>query len=656
MVRSRFARGGRYGRMGVAAIMLLLAPAQPLSAQQANPGAAPSVVQLDQLRPEHPRLFADSRKFADLRRQDDVVTRDLKRIIIRDAQSYLTKERIVYPPAGSNVEYPGPGGKFGAMREAQARILALSMAFRLTGERRYFEKARRELLDLSAVPDWNPKHYITLAEGAFAAAVGYDWLYNELTVEDRNTIANAITTKALAQSLEAKPDVANGYEVNRSWLDGVLNWNPVVNGGLAVAALAVGEREPDLAKQVLDRSVHYIQFAGRGYEPDGVWLEAPNYWAFGTSYYVVAADALRSALGSDYGVSDYDGFQKTGEYNFQTFSPVGRYFNYSDYGEEYQNEPQMLWLARETGRSELARTELADIARLAGRSSAERMRGEPMETNKHTPLALIWWSPALLKDADQNFHLPLHWTAGGRMPLAIMRTSWSDPNATYVALKGGTATDSHSHMDGGSFVLDAGGVRWAVDLGSESYDMMRKVKLDLWNMTQESPRWATFRVGPEGHNILRFDGGRQIVSARGKLTSLPAPTVGNQIDLSEYYAPYVRSAHRTVRLIPNVPGGVEIKDEWQLRSRPISVGFQWLTRSRVTLTSHGFALTEEGRTLDVVVDGADEGIIIEDVSAPRAPQDSPNPGLTRITIKRSSPANGRGQFVLRTKLRGVPES
>jgi len=67
-------------------------------------------------------------------------------------------------------------------------------------------------------------------------------------------------------------------------------------------------------------------------------------------------------------------------------------------------------------------------------------------------------------------------------------------------------------MDAGSFILEANGVRWALDLGGEDYNKMRAAKLDLWNYSQNSNRWTTFRPGPESHNILRFNNARQDVS------------------------------------------------------------------------------------------------------------------------------------------------
>jgi len=74
--------------------------------------------------------------------------------------------------------------------------------------------------------------------------------------------------------------------------------------------------------------------------------------------------------------------------------------------------------------------------------------------------------------------------------------------------------------------------RRALDLGTESYDKMRAAKLDLWNYAQTSSRRNTFRVGPEGHNILRFNGEQQQIDGKAEITLLPTPpgSSGNVVD------------------------------------------------------------------------------------------------------------------------------
>lgn len=82
------------------------------------------------------------------------------------------------------------------------------------------------------------------------------------------------------------------------------------------------------------------------------------------------------------------------------------------------------------------------------------------------------------------------WSEGGAQPQAVLRSSWNDKRATYVGIKAGSANNGHGHMDIGSFILEANGVRWAVDLGRDGYTLPRQHGLggDLFLSSQESKR------------------------------------------------------------------------------------------------------------------------------------------------------------------------
>jgi len=76
------------------------------------------------------------------------------------------------------------------------------------------------------------------------------------------------------------------------------------------------------------------------------------------------------------------------------------------------------------------------------------------------------------------------WVGMVRTQFSLMRTSWSDPNAIYVAMKGGSPNVNHAHMDSGSFIMEADGVRWAMDFGSQDYNSLESKGVDLWNMNR----------------------------------------------------------------------------------------------------------------------------------------------------------------------------
>jgi len=78
-----------------------------------------------------------------------------------------------------------------------------------TNDVKYFNRAEKEMLAVSAFSDWHPEHFLDVAEMTMAVSIGYDWLYNSLSAGSKELIKNAIIEKGLKPSLDPK---------NNSWL------------------------------------------------------------------------------------------------------------------------------------------------------------------------------------------------------------------------------------------------------------------------------------------------------------------------------------------------------------------------------------------------------------------------------------------------------
>lgn len=87
------------------------------------------------------------------------------------------------------------------------------------------------------------------------------------------------------------------------------------------------------------------------------------------------------------------------------------------------------------------------------------------------PNSVFWYNPEVSGGWWDG--LPLdHYFSNSTDAWASMRSSWTDNNGVYVAMKAGenSGHQTHNDLDGGDFVLDAMGQRWAGELGSGDYN------------------------------------------------------------------------------------------------------------------------------------------------------------------------------------------
>ena len=166
--------------------------------------------------PGHPRilLFEGEEEALKATVLKDPLLKSVHDIIINDCNLLLSKPPVERILIGKRL--------LDKSREALRRIFSLSYAYRMTGEKKYFERAEQELLAVSAFTDWNPSHFLDVAEMTMAASIGYDWLFNDLSQESRTVIKEAIIAKGINPSLDSR---YNGC------LNATHNWNQVCHAG-----------------------------------------------------------------------------------------------------------------------------------------------------------------------------------------------------------------------------------------------------------------------------------------------------------------------------------------------------------------------------------------------------------------------------------------
>jgi hypothetical protein len=568
------------------------------AAEPASPSVPSGREIMAKLRPGHPRLLASEGDFRQLQERVATVP-ELKEWHGRLRER--GRRMIEQPP--SRYEIPDGLRLLATSRRVLDRQLTLGLLYRLEGDRAYADRAWKELEAAAGFPDWNPKHFLDTAEMTHAFAIGYDWLYDQWTDDQRALLRRAMVEKGL------KPGVAchRGGTTYGWWTKSEHNWNQVCNGGIGMGALALADVEPELAGEFLAAALKSIQLPMRRFAPDGAWDEGPGYWDYATSYNVMFLAALESALGTDFGLSQIPGFSEAGMFPIYVTGPLGRTFNYADGGEGALRAPQMFWLARKFARPAYAAYE-RKVA------SAE-------------PLDLLWFTTV----GDGKTDLPLdHHFRGAEV--ATFRTAWDDREALFVGFKAGDNKANHSNLDLGSFVLDALGVRWVVDLGADDYNLPGYFG---------GQRWTYYRLRAEGHNTLVLNPGSepdQDPKAAARITKFEsrADRAFAIADLTPAYAGHARQAKRGIAVVGRRQ--VLVQDEIE-SEHPLEVWWFLHTPAAITVADDGRSATlarDNQRLLaQIVSPGSARFTVMNAGPLPASPQpekQARNDGIRKLAI------------------------
>ena len=580
---------------------------------------------LTQIPPGHSRLFISPEDWPRLRAQieTDATSARIWKCVHAKATQFLSAPELTFKPEGRRL--------LGQSRRCIEYVVNLAMAARLTGDERFAHRAIDEMRRAANLEDWGSHHFLDVAEMATAVAIGYDWLYDYLSGEDRQLIADALKAKALERSFNSSPE-------QLWWVSGTNNWNQVCHAGLTLAAVAVADLYPDLARKTVQRAIDNIPHAAHSYAPDGAYAEGPVYWEYGTTFHVLLAAALEHLGEGTHGLDEFPGFARSAEYIREVTTPLGDFYNYSDSEKRRSISFPLFWFARRFGKPDLIQYELEHL----DAALAEYERTPYDEGYRLFPLTLAWLAPAT-SPAEREI-LPLRWTARGPNPIAVFRTAWDDANALFAGIKGGCASDPHAHMDAGSFVLEADGVRWTIDLDKQDYHSLEKAGLDLWGVNQDADRWKIFRLGTSSHNLLRFNGADQRVDGRAAFTHIETegPSPHAIVNLDSIYQDHAKSVSRGLAFLDR---GVLIQDEWTAGAKDVDVEWLMLTYAEVAVEGQALLLSQKGKKLALHVLAPQQvQVEVRDASKPVRPFDAPNPGVRQIRLSTRTSAGTTGMF------------
>ena len=558
---------------------------------------------LKKINKSNPRLLVNMDRFKEIKKliDSDDLAKEWFKIIKNEADSILTSPVIPYETDDGlrlntlSIEY----------------VEKLSFMYRVTNDKKYAERAWLELENICKYPDWNENHFLNTAGMAIAVAMGYDWLNDYLNSNQKNILKNAIIEKALNKALVH-------YNNNDGFTVMTNNWNIVCNAGMIFSSLAIADSSnANLTLNIVENALKSIQTSLATYYSDGSSFEGPAYWDYATEYLVYAISSIENVLEIKNPFEGAIDLNKLANYAIYINGNKGS-FNYADSKTEAIQSYYGLWFAKELNEPKYTQ---------ATKSSYNN-------TKNVSVYNFLWYNPKTY-NKDLTTNLDRYFDTS---EIVTMRSGFISNNSTFVGIKGGTTGVEHGDLDIGTFVYDALGVRWALDLGLENYNLPGYWDQGIWG-----ERWNYYRKRAEGHNTLiigQSSNEDQVVGTTSKIIKSELNTANPfaVLDMTPAYSDKALKVNRKIQL-NNDRKNLIIEDEFLLKKSE-EVIWQMHTDAEIQILDNGKALLlkKDGQELKMLINSS-ENIKFEVVSA-KPSSNSPNPngqtenvGIKKIIAK-----------------------
>lgn len=371
--------------------------------------------------------------------------------------------------------------------DLQRYATTLALAYKLTGDRKYFDYAWPHLKACAEMPDWNPSHHIDVGTLAYGYAIAYDWFYDVMSDEQRRIMEKGAYENVFYTVNRAVEDKNTAYTT-------VLmtnNHNVFCNAGVMATAIAFMDVYPEIASKIAADVTRMLETFMDKFAPRGAYYEGPYYAETAINYTVRVFAAMERALGSLYGIDKAQGFDQIADFVVLLQSDVAAY-NFADSKMSLLEISGMFWIF-----DHYSRLGVKDrVAEGNFKSPSAQVAAE----------AILWYNVA--DDGECNLDTEVHYTDE---EIISMRDAYRD-GQTFVGIKAGKTVYAHSHLDAGSFVFDAHGRRWAYDFGQDNYNLYYKYS-----------HWDVFRLRAESHNTLVINPDRT-----------PGYVLGSEAPVSEF--------------------------------------------------------------------------------------------------------------------------
>jgi hypothetical protein len=343
------------------------------------------------------------------------------------------------------------------------------IVYAVSGDRAAGNAARRALLQIAAWPSFVHPHILNQGQFTYWPvglalidfAIGYDFVYDLLSPEERRTIAEALYTKGVTE-------VYREYVRDNRVSSNTSNWISHVTGGGILCALAIRREYPaaELEPYLTGMMVKLGEFIANSFDPDG-------YYGEGYYYHNFAMQSLSHtlpALEKNFGISPPAEVMNSFQYIlYQQDNATGRIYEFGD------------------AHDDLIPSSMSNFAFVLAREGNPRLRWLYEQRPGNNYLDLLFPAPPGASEPAQSLPLVKRLKLVGS---AIFRSGFGHDDFTFIFKCG--PFFNHQHFDQGSFFLADQGEVFVDECGNSNY--------------YEDPWYPRLYIQAGGHNCLLTDG------------------------------------------------------------------------------------------------------------------------------------------------------
>lgn len=442
----------------------------------------------------HPRIYGTAEDFDRIKNAyksgDEFVTGAVN-YIVKTAEDYLDEPAWEY-----RLGVEDPRGRCYNVSTLEKVIGFCSLAWKMTDDTRYADRAKSELLHLASFPEMGVTSMLDMGDTSNMLGFGYDWLYDYLTPSERQFVRDVIVKKVLDPVKLCYEGYSEKYvyegmthdpvALRRDWVYSPYNWNIHINKGVLMSLFAIADEDfvngeaQEYIKPVFGYVFRSLEFFFDEFYPDGAWQEGPGYGTGCVGDINIVVDTIIKSLGNDFGFLAVSGVREAIRWAQHMKAPVAL-FNYAD-------------------TDQLSSTLYDDYLFVAGSllndGSLVSNRKAQLSAKYFTNLnfrEILWYKPELATGTAAMDELDAYFR---KVETTTMRSGWGQ-NDLFLGFHSGLNGINHSQIDTGSFVFDWNNVRWAADIGIDK-------NTSHWYNTDCD--WGLgYRERAEGHNTLVID-------------------------------------------------------------------------------------------------------------------------------------------------------